>query len=93
MNRALFFVRMRLQQKNDTPLSLNHATLRLEPFREAPGTLEEHLWKRMKWQWPEDETQGDPFLVCWSLTPVMLLRVCFNVAEIVYFWESSIRLG
>lgn len=34
--------------------------VRLEVFRESPGTLEEHLWKRLKWQWPEDETQ-----TCW----------------------------
>ena len=33
---------------------------RLELFRENPGTLEEHLWKRQSWQLPENET-----ISCW----------------------------
>ena len=34
--------------------------LRLMAFRAQPGTLEERLWRRLKWQLPEDETQ-----MCW----------------------------
>ena len=33
------------------------ASLRFEYFRESPGTLEERLWKRLKWDWPADETE------------------------------------
>ena len=36
-------------------------SLRLDAFRETPGTLEERLWKRYTWQFPPaDETQS-----CW----------------------------
>ena len=35
--------------------------LRLELFRESPGTLEEKLWRRYKWEFPPiDETKS-----CW----------------------------
>ena len=29
-----------------------------ETYREAPGTLEERLWRRYKWAWPENETES-----------------------------------
>ena len=32
-----------------------------ETYREVnPGTLEERLWRRYKWAWPENETES-----CW----------------------------
>ena len=29
-----------------------------EIYREAPGALEERLWRRYKWAWPENETES-----------------------------------
>jgi hypothetical protein len=38
---------------------MSAAMLRLELFRESPGTLEERLWKRIKWEFPpEVETKS-----------------------------------
>jgi len=32
----------------------------MDAYREAPGTLEERLWRREKWDWPENEA-----IACW----------------------------
>ena len=94
MTLALFFVRMRLQQKIDYPAFL-------EPCHAKARTFPRSAWDARRTPLEENEMamarRRNPrrlfFLAYWPLIPVMLLRVCFNVAEIAYFWESNIRLG
>ena len=48
------------------PLCLSSHVLRLELFRESPGTLEEKLWRRYKWEFPPaTETKS-----CWWIANV-----------------------